>query len=243
MNRYIQQHVGMSEFRSRYERLSTAQKVPKGVPAYTLYVNRPIGRMIAAASPPWVTPNGLTLTGTLFSYSALVLVWLLPVDRPVMSLVGLLLIIAFFVDSADGQLARLRGGGSSFGGWLDHVLDAGRSAFLHMTVAAYFYRTGLTLEKLAVCTLFLISVVLIYTGGLLIENVQTRKQSDSVRAGDVLARSLLLLPVDFGILCALFLFLPWPAMFTAGYAVLAVFNVIYGVLYMRKWTKELRPGR
>ena len=35
-----------------------------------------------------------------------------------------LLVVGYALDAADGQLARLRGGGSVAGEWLDHVVDA-----------------------------------------------------------------------------------------------------------------------
>lgn len=231
--------IPLSTIHEKYHQLGLAQKTPKGVPAYTLYVNRRVGRMIAAASPDWVTPNGLTLASAALSYGALLLVWQLPPHGIGLYFVGLLLVLAFFIDSADGQLSRLRGGGSQLGGWLDHTLDAGRLVFLHITVAAYMFKTGLTLEKLAWCAVFLVSAVLIYIGGLLVEKGVSPVQNKAFRSSNVLLRSLFLLPVDFGLICVLFLLLPWPELFITGYTILAVLHAAYCALYLTKWVREL----
>ena len=51
-----------------------------------------------------------------------------------------LLTLAYALDSADGQLARLRGGGSPAGEWLDHVFDCVKASTLHMAVLISWYR-------------------------------------------------------------------------------------------------------
>jgi phosphatidylglycerophosphate synthase len=48
--------------------------------------------------------------------------------------------VGYAFDAADGQLARLRGGGSLAGEWLDHMIDAAKVSSLHVAVAISVYR-------------------------------------------------------------------------------------------------------
>ena len=57
-------------------------------------------------------------------------------------LTSLLLMLGYALDSADGQLARLRHGGSKAGEWLDHVADAIKLSTLHGAVAIGLFRSG-----------------------------------------------------------------------------------------------------
>ena len=233
----------MSGIREKYLSLSNAQKVPRGVPAYTLWVNRRAGRWVAAAAPRWVTPNGITLVGAALTYGALIGLWVVPIGVGWGSLIGVLLILGFILDSADGQLSRLRGGGTPLGEWLDHVLDAGRIALLHISVAAYMIRAGWPLESLAWAALFLVTATLVYGGGLLVEMVRScgaagSRSTAMTRA--VAVRAFILLPVDYGVTCVVFLLVPLVSIFLWSYVVLAVLSVLLCVVYMAKWVRELR---
>lgn len=233
----------MSGIRERYASLSKAQKVPKGVPAYTLWVNRRAGRWVAAAAPVWLTPNGITLLGALFTYGALVWLWFVPIGSAWGALIGVLLIIGFILDSADGQLSRLRGGGTPLGEWLDHVLDAGRIALLHISVAAYMIRAGWPLESLAWAAVFLVAATLVYAGGLLVDKVRSggsgAPRSTSM-SRTVAVRAFILLPVDYGVTCVVFVLVPLVDVFLWAYVALAVLSVLLCVVYMAKWVRELR---
>ena len=48
--------------------------------------------------------------------------------------VAVLLVLGYALDSADGQLARLRGGGSLQGEWLDHTVDSLKVVVVHLAV-------------------------------------------------------------------------------------------------------------
>ena len=232
----------MSGIRDRYASLSKAQKVPKGVPAYTLWVNRRAGRWVAAAAPSWLTPNGITLLGAAFTYGALIGLWFVPVGAAWGTLIGVLLVIGFILDSADGQLSRLRGGGTPLGEWLDHVLDAGRIALLHISVAAYMIRVGWPLESLAWVAVFLVTATLVYAGGLLVDKVRssgTTAPRSTVMTRSVAVRAFILLPVDYGVTCLVFLLVPLFDLFLWAYVVLAVLSVLLCVVYMAKWIREL----
>ena len=114
----------IDRFRSNLAALRSAQKPSRGTAAYSRLVNRPAGRRVAAAAQlVGVTPNGATAASALLSGSGLVL---LATQRPSAWLglaVSVLLAAGYVLDSVDGQLARLRGGGSLSGEWLDHTVD------------------------------------------------------------------------------------------------------------------------
>ncbi len=231
----------MGVIAERYRALKSAQKVPTGVPAYMLWANRPAGRMVAAAAPGWMTPNGLTVTSGILTYGALIALWLVPIGSLWGGLIGIVLAAGFILDSADGQLSRLRGGGSPLGEWLDHVVDAGKIALLHMSVAVYFVRNGLDVASLAWPALFLVAATLIYAGGLLVDKV--RAAGAASRAGTASARrAILMLPVDYGILCLTFLLVPWPQLFIPVYIALAIANALFLVAYLTKWLRELQAA-
>ncbi len=96
--------------------LARHQKTAKGAPPYSRFVNRPLGRVLAAAaSITSASPNQITMTSAACSAAGIALI--ATVDPSALSalvVVGLL-ILGYGLDSADGQLARLRGGGSPGG--------------------------------------------------------------------------------------------------------------------------------
>jgi phosphatidylglycerophosphate synthase len=47
-------------------------------------------------------------------------------------LITVVLVLGYALDAADGQLARLRGGGSSLGEWLDHMIDSAKVVGPHL---------------------------------------------------------------------------------------------------------------
>lgn len=90
---------------------------------WTVLLVDPIaGRLVRrAAAYPWLTPNLLTAAAFLLGLGALgaflagTTGWLLAG--------ALLYYSGFVIDCMDGKIARLRGNGSVFGGWLDFFLD------------------------------------------------------------------------------------------------------------------------
>ncbi len=127
--------------RAGYTALARAQKSGAGVPWYMRVVNRRLGRAIAAvAAPTRVSPDLLTAASfAAFLAGAALLVGVEPAV-PSAVVATLLLQLGFALDSADGQLARLRGTGSSAGEWLDHVVDSARHLLLHVAVLIGLYR-------------------------------------------------------------------------------------------------------
>lgn len=228
-------------FRGRFDTLRTAQKRRTGVPLYTLAVNRPVGRVIAAASPAWATPNTLTAIGALFTFAGIL--WLLigATATPAAALVGVGMVIGFFFDSADGQLARLRGGGSAAGEWLDHVIDGVRMVLLHIATLAFLLRTEAVPVWLAftLCAVFSVSAAATYFAGSLFEKLTTAAPSTTVTRGSRL-RSVIMLPVDYGILCWVYLLTPFALVFTVAYGLVALAKVMTTSALLLKWYRSLR---
>jgi phosphatidylglycerophosphate synthase len=240
---------GADGFRERFDSLRQAQKKRRGVPLYTLYVNRPAGRVIAAASPAWMTPNGLTAIGGVLTYGALIALMFFVDGGPAAALVGVALVLGFFFDSADGQLARLRSAGSVSGEWLDHVLDSGRIVLLHIATLWFLVRTEALDETLAVlvCTAFALAATLVFFAGTLFEKLEAlhgEKPATPAAAASASRqsslRSALMLPVDYGVTCVMFLLLPWPAVFVPVYVLLAVIKVLSTSAFLAKWYLALR---
>ena len=124
--------------------LSAAQKSNAGAPLYSRVINRPAGRVLAAvAHRVGMTPDQVTLLSACCTYLAVVLiaVWAPSVVAAVLT--SLLLMVGYALDSADGQLARLRHGGSRAGEWLDHVADVIKLSTIHAAIAISLFRFSL----------------------------------------------------------------------------------------------------
>src|SRR5690606_25723073 len=107
-------------------RLGPAPKgAARGAPAYSRFVNRRIGRYLAAAAyRAGLTPNAVTGVSALFTFSGIALLVALRPSWGQGAAVAALLVLGYAWDSADGQVARLTGTGSPAGAWLDHVVGA-----------------------------------------------------------------------------------------------------------------------
>lgn len=234
-------------YRDRFLRLKLAQKRRRGVPAYTLWINRPVGRAIAAAAPPGVTPNQLTAVGAVLTYGALLWLLFLADGGLATAGIGVLLVVGFFFDSADGQLARLRSAGSLRGEWLDHLLDSGRIALLHLATFAFLIRTQVLPPALAglVCGVFLVAATLIFFGGILYDKLAADLVGTDPTAAVQGApppstlRSALMLPLDYGFLCAVYVLVAWPVVFCVAYVLLSLVKLLACGAFLRKWYGQL----
>ncbi|MFI0899264.1 CDP-alcohol phosphatidyltransferase family protein [Streptomyces sp. NPDC020983] len=236
---------GAPGFGVALRRLRAAQKSAKGVSLYSRYVNRPVGRVLAAgAYRVGMTPDQVTLVSAAFSGGGIVV---LAVGVPSWGLaVGVYaaLAVGFALDSADGQLARLLGKGGPAGEWLDHVVDAGKITAVHAAVAVMFYRhfalpgEGWLLLPLG----FQFAAVMIFFGGLLKD-----KLTPGGAAGPAAAasrwRAVALLPVDYGVFCGVFLLLGSQCAFRWGYAALFCVHALFLAGFLGKWFRELRAVR
>ncbi|MYQ79562.1 MULTISPECIES: CDP-alcohol phosphatidyltransferase family protein [unclassified Streptomyces] len=232
-------------------RLRGAQKTAKGVSLYSRYVNRPAGRVFAAAAYRLgMTPNQVTLTSAAFTFTALACVALVRPGPGMAVLVYLGLAVGFALDSADGQLARLTGRGGPDGEWLDHVVDCAKMILVHTVVLIAFHRyfalpgDGWLLLPLG----FLFVAVLTFCAGLLREQLGKAAAHGAAAAPGPAAppsrlRAVALLPADYGVFCLVFLLLGDETAFRTGYAVLAAVHALFLVLFLGKWFRELTALR
>lgn len=226
-------------------RLAGAQKKrARGAPAYSIYVNRKAGRYLAAgAYKVGLTPNAVTAISALFTFSGIAMLLILPPAWWVGVAVWLALAIGYAFDSADGQVARLRGGGSASGEWLDHVIDATKISTLHLAVLISAYRffelpsPALLLIPMAYCVVAAVSFFAMILNDQLkhaygYKPVETDGKSSPLRA-------LLVIPTDYGFLCMVFLLLGAPMVFFAVYTLMFVANAGHLLLASVKWFRDM----
>ena len=231
--------------RATLQRLAGAQKGAVGAPAYSRFVNRKLGRLLAAvAFHARLTPNAVTGISAVFTGTGIALLALAPVSWTTGIAVAACLVLGYALDAADGQLARLRGGGSPAGEWLDHMVDAAKIASLHVAVLIGLYRSGTVQDGLLLVPLgFSVVSVVLFFAMLLNEamrsqhGVATRAQPTAQRAG--LGRSLLALPTDYGLLACLFVLYGAPALFVPAYTVLFLAAAGFLALASIKWFTEM----
>ncbi|WP_240649154.1 CDP-alcohol phosphatidyltransferase family protein [Streptomyces sp. Z26] len=234
------------DFGTALRALRDAQKTAKGVSLYSRFVNRPVGRVLAAAAyRSGLTPNQVTLVSAAFSAAG---VGALATVRPSWTLavcVYAALAVGFAFDSADGQLARLRGDSSAAGEWLDHVVDCAKITALHAAVLISFHRfhelpgDGWLLLPLA----FQLAAVLIFFGGLLTDKLRPRPAPGAAPPAPSLVRALALLPVDYGVFCGVFLLLGSERLFLGGYTAFFAAHAVFLVAFLAKWFRELSAPR
>ena len=165
----------MSQFGYAIGQLSAAQKSAKGVSLYSRYVNRPAGRVLAAAGYTLkLTPNQVTMISAAFTFAGVVMIATLRPSPAVAAGIFAALVLGFALDSADGQLARLTGNGSAAGEWLDHVVDCAKMLALHMAVLLSFYRHfGFSDPRyLLIPVAFQFAAVMVFFGGILTEQLK-----------------------------------------------------------------------
>lgn len=225
--------------------LRGAQKSAKGVSLYSRFVNRPLGRYLAAGSHVLgLTPNQVTLVSAALSFAGAAAVALAAPSWGLGIAVWALLAVGFAFDSADGQLARLRGGGSASGEWLDHVVDCAKLTSLHTCVLIAFYRfpaeygTGSD-AWLLVPLGFQFAAVVTFFGGLLTEKLKPRAAPGSPAAAPSTVRAVALLPVDYGVFCLVFLLLGGGGLFRWAYAGLGAVAALFLLAFLAKWYREL----
>ncbi|MEJ8642402.1 CDP-alcohol phosphatidyltransferase family protein [Streptomyces sp. MS1.HAVA.3] len=237
----------MGRVNTALQELRGAQKSAKGVSLYSRFVNRPAGRYLAAASYALgLTPNQVTLVSAAFSFAAVAAVALAAPSWGLGIAVWAALAVGFAFDSADGQLARLRGGGSAAGEWLDHVVDCAKLTALHTCVLIAFYRfpeeygiAGGAGGWLLVPLGFQFASVVTFFGGLLTEKLKPKPAPGSPAASPSTLRAVALLPVDYGVFCLVFLLLGGGKLFAWAYAGLGVVAGLFLLAFLAKWFREL----
>jgi phosphatidylglycerophosphate synthase len=227
--------------------LSSAQKTAKGAPAYSRFVNRKLGRVFAAlAYTMGLTPNQVTAVSALFSFAGIALLALATPSLLTGAGVSLALILGYALDSADGQLARLRGGGSTSGEWLDHIIDCAKISSLHsaMLIACYRFFDLREPAYLLIPLGFCVVAAVMFFGMILNDQLRRVHQArtgagpgEPARPSTI--RSLLVIPTDYGVLCLAFLLLGLHGPFFVLYTLLFAGNLLFLVAALIKWFRDM----
>lgn len=227
--------------------LGGAQKAAaRGAPAYSRFVNRRLGRRLAArAAVAGLSPNAVTGISAAFTMTGIAVLAMAPLGTPTGVLVTMLLLTGYAFDSADGQLARLRGGGSPAGEWLDHVVDAIKVSALPLGLFVGLARSSdVAVGWLAVPLVStVVSAVLFFT---MILTEQLRRAHGAVPLAPVgggarsWARSVLVLPTDYGVQCIAFVLLGALPVFVVVYSAIVAATTGFLAIACVKWYRELR---
>lgn len=233
-------------YRANLALLRGAQKPARGTAAYSRYVNRPAGRRAAALlHVAGLTPNGATAVSATLSGLGIVLLALAPPGVSTGLGVAVLLAAGYVMDSVDGQLARLRGGGSVSGEWLDHTIDCFKTSLLHLAVLVSWYRFPPIEDETALLVPLLYEVVQVVTffGLILMPFLRNRAGAPAATTTSTAPehpfRTFAILPTDYGLLCWTFVLLAWPVAFLVAYSLLTVANTCALAVGLRKWWREL----
>lgn len=234
-------------FASAMHALAGAQKSSKGAPAYSRFVNRKLGRVLAAmAYLIGMTPNQVTVLSAAFTYAAIVILAVAPPTIFVSVVIALLLIIGYALDAADGQLARLRGGGSLAGEWLDHIADAVKSSVLHAAVLICWFRFFDLDHWLLLVPLGYEAVTAIFFFGMILTDLLRRVHRGTSaiiirqKGPSSFLYSLAVVPADYGVMCLLFMLLWWQQLFVVLYLLLFVANALILVGALARWYREMK---
>ncbi len=242
--------VVVSEIHGAMLRLRQAQKSSKGAAAYSRYVNRPLGRPLAAtAFALRMTPSQVTIVSALCTLTGVALIALLAPTLWSSVLVCGLLVLGYALDSADGQLARLTGAGTLAGEWLDHFFDSLKLASIHLAVLVCWFRFyDLTDVWLLVPLGFAVVANTFFFGIIAADFLRRIHRLESPvdvveapreawRSGGLY--SLAVIPSDYGFLCLAFLLLWWQPGFVAVYTALAAVNAVLLVLAAFRWHRSI----
>lgn len=238
--------------RSAHPRLTIAETVAKlrrvgkpsqTAPLYSRLVNRPVGRYLAAiAYRLGMTPDQVTAVSGTVTFAGILLVALAP-PGPVMGLlVAFLLVAGYALDSSDGQLARLRGGGSLTGEWLDHMIDCAKNASVHLAVLISFYRFADAPPALLLLpAAFQLVVTVMFFGTVLTDQLRRSRggMAPSAPQGVSLLRSVAVAPADYGLLCLAFVCFGYRPVFVGVYAFLLAGSAAYLAVGLVRWRRQL----
>jgi phosphatidylglycerophosphate synthase len=233
-------------FRDAMAQLRNAQKSARGGPPYSIFVNRPMGRVLAAlAFRAGLTPNQVTALSAVATFAGIALLAVAPAAWWTGVLVCLLLVLGYALDSADGQLARLRGGGSLQGEWLDHTVDSLKVVVVHLAVLVTWYlHLDLPAAWLAVPLAFATASSVHFFGMILIDLLARTTRAElgvpaPAKVAPAPSAALLKLPTDYGVLCLAMVLLGAHTLFVGVYTVLAAATVGYTLLVVAKWRRDV----
>jgi phosphatidylglycerophosphate synthase len=234
-------------FSAAMRTLRERQKTSKGAPAYSLLVNRPFGRLLAATA--YVlgrTPNQVTALSALCTFAGIATIAFVAPGPITGVLVAALLVVGYALDAADGQLARLRGGGSVSGEWLDHAVDALKISTLHLAVCIGWFRF-LDVGDMWLLVPLAYSATATTTFFIIILNDQLRRAhrgtTQMLLQGEGSSSplyALAVVPTDYGLLCLSFVLFGWGTVFLPVYTLLMASNLAFLAVATVKWYREMR---
>jgi phosphatidylglycerophosphate synthase len=199
--------------------------------------------LAAVAFRMGATPNVVSLVSAAFTFAG---IGMLALAEPVPWLgivIWFLLAVGYALDSADGQVARLRGGGSLAGEWLDHFIDAVKTIVLHLAVVVGMYRFYHVDELFLLVPLAFTLVAGVSFFGMILNDLLKGKvgvPSAAAAGGASPWRSLLLVPVDYGFLCLVFALWGLPMVFQVAYSLVFVAHALFLVLATVKWFRAMK---
>lgn len=185
-----------------------------------------------------MTPNMVTVASACCTFTALGLVATVSPHWWLGLVVAALLVLGYALDAADGQLARLLGGGSPAGEWLDHVVDAVKANTLHGVVLVSFFRfTDASSLMLGAALAFQVVYSVMFFGMILTDQLR-RSAGQTLAAKGAGARPLQTLaavPTDFGLMCLCFSLIGFQHVFRPAYSLLLVLNAVILLGTAHRW--------
>lgn len=240
----------LSEFRTALRDLRVAQKSSSGAAAYSRFVNRPLGRPLAAlAYTVGMTPTQVTLVSGAVTFTGIACIAIIPPSFLSAVLVAALLMLGYALDSADGQLARLSGTSSTAGEWLDHLVDATKTPAVHIAVLICWFRFFELQTPWLLIPLFFSIIASVFFFGFISTDLLRRVHGQSKPVTDSSGSdrwrshplyALAVLPTDYGMLCLSFVLLGWRNAHVVVYSALAAFTALYLILAAVRWFRSMR---
>jgi phosphatidylglycerophosphate synthase len=195
-----------------------------------------------------LSPNQVTIVSATGTFTALALVIFVPPFWWLGFLVAFLLLFAYALDSADGQLARLKGGGTKSGEWLDHVVDATKIGVMHSAVLISFYRfSGESDSPILLVPLgYMVAQFVFFFGMMLTDQLRRSAAADagltyakpSGKGGAL--QTIVAIPTDYAVLCMSFAFLGFHQIFVVIYFLLFAAESLVTAAVLVRWWRELR---
>jgi len=237
----------LSRYADAIRELSAAQKPAYGAPAYSRFINRPVGRRIAAAAfVVGLTPNGVTAISAALSAIGVVVLAFGPITPVTGIIAALAFAIGYAFDSADGQLARLKKTGGPAGEWLDHVVDMAKTVLFPgaIVLSLVLHTQPVSAWKVGVTIGYATVTVVAFFGWLLVDLLRRVGATESVPGSTPsghapLLRSILRLPSDYGVLCWV-LILWGTALFWWAYGLLFLANLVILLAALPVWFRQAR---
>ena len=233
-------------FTEALAQLRSAQKSARGGPPYSIFVNRPIGRVLAAlAFRAGLTPDQVTALSALATFVGVGLLAAAPATWLTGVVVAVLLVLGYALDSADGQLARLQGGGSLRGEWLDHTVDSLKVVAVHLAVLVTCYlHLDLPTGWLVVPLAFAVASSVHFFGMILVDLLARATRAElglaaPAKTAPGASTALLKLPTDYGVFCLATVLLGAHTVFLGVYTLLAAATVGYTLLVVLKWRRDV----